>query len=162
MGIPAFDGDVWHLPEGVHVASLPEIQQRLVSGAPFETERQRIFAALELWTDLVRAMLPDARFWVDGGFVTRKPWAAPSDVDVTVLVTPAALNALSLAEQNQMSQLLTKRGVGKAMGGLVDAYLIVRGDVSQTVYWRDLWSTALDEDRRPLPGVKKGYLEVRP
>ncbi len=162
MGIPAFDGDAWYLPEGVHVASLDDVEQRLVLGAPFEVERRQVLAAFRLWIELVCAMLPNARFWVDGGFVTRKTWAAPSDVDVTMLVTPDALNALSVEEQNRLNRLLTSPTGDKPMGGLVDAYLVTRGDVDMTLYWRDLWSKALDEGRQELTGVRKGYLEVRP
>ncbi|SKC47501.1 DUF6932 family protein [Plantibacter cousiniae (nom. nud.)] len=160
MVIPAFDEGAWYLPEGIHVADLAEVEARFVDAAPFAAERAHVFAAFRVWGDLVRTLVPEARMWVDGGFVTHKPWAAPSDVDVTFLVTPAALNALSPAEQAQVEKLLTGDGY-KPMSGLVDAYLITRGDVDRTVYWRDWWATVVDERHEPVQGVKKGFLEVR-
>jgi hypothetical protein len=162
MVIPAFDEGAWYLPEGIHATELDEIEQRFVVDAPFPAERARVFAAFRLWMDLIVDMLPDARFWIDGGFVTHKSWAAPSDVDVTFLATPAALNALSPEQGARLQDLLSEKGKAHPMSGLVDAYLITRGDVAWTLYWRDLWSELLDEERNPVPGTKKGFLEVRP
>lgn len=78
------------LPLGVHEATLDEVHKVFVDGAPFEPDRRRIFAALEIYAGMLWTELPSAVLWVNGGFVTHKQWAPPADVDVAVLVPPPA------------------------------------------------------------------------
>lgn len=162
--IPAFEGGAWYLPEGLHAATLDEIEECFVVAAPFTDRRRVVFDAFRLWHGIVTSVLPDARFWVDGGFVTHKPWAAPSDVDVTVMLRPDDLNNLTDDEQQRLAPMFTAPGPPRyqPMSGLVDAFVCRRGDVDNTLYWREHWSTVLDENRVTVTGTHKGFLEVKP
>ena len=162
--IPPFEGEGWYLPAGLHSATLDEIEVRFVQEAPFERRRRDIYAAFRLWHGMVSTILPGARFWVDGGFVTHKSWAAPSDVDVTVLVKPDDLDGLSEEHQQRLESLLTKPGPSRVqpMSGMVDSFICARGDVDRTLYWREHWSSVVGEERALIPGAEKGFLEVKP
>ncbi|KAA9151506.1 hypothetical protein F6B41_18020 [Microbacterium lushaniae] len=162
--IPAFEDDAWYLPPGQHAATLDEIEERFVDAAPFTDERRIIFDAFRLWHGIITTVVPSARFWVDGGFVTHKPWAAPSDVDVTVMLRPDDLNNLTPQEQQRLDPMFTKHGPPRQqpMSGLVDAFVCLRGDVDKTLYWREHWSTVLDESRVKIEGTRKGFVEVKP
>lgn len=162
--IPAFENETWYLPQGIHDATLDEIEARFVNDAPFADRRRLVFDAFRLWHEIVTAIVPSARFWLDGGFITHKNWAAPSDVDVTVMLKADDLNNLTDEEQQRFLPLFTKAGPSpqRPMSGLVDAYICLRGDVDKTLYWREHWSTVLDENRVILSGTRKGLVEVRP
>ncbi len=161
--IPAFEDGAWYLPQGLHAATLDEIEERFVVDAPFSDRRHIVFDAFRLWHGIITGILPGARFWVDGGFVTHKAWAAPSDVDVTVMLRPDDLNKLTAHEQSRLDPMFTKNGPPRQrpMSGLVDAFVCVRGDVDKTLYWREHWSTVLDEKRARVIGAQKGFVEVR-
>jgi hypothetical protein len=114
---------------------------------------------------LVEKLIPDARFWIDGGFVTHKPWAAPSDVDVMILCQQAVLDSLSLQDEIQLSSLMTIAASGSSprwqpMGGLVDAFLTVRGPAGNAPYWFNLWGQVRGEDGSRVITLTKGFLEV--
>jgi hypothetical protein len=162
--IPAFEDETWYLPQGIHEGSLQEIEERFVDDAPFADRRRLVFEAFRLWHEIVTEIVPSARFWVDGGFVTHKPWAAPSDVDVTVMLKPDDLNNLTDEEQQRLAPMITKSGSPpqRPMSGLVDAYICLRGDVDKTLYWREHWSTVFDENRVILTDTHKGFVEVKP
>jgi hypothetical protein len=153
-----------HLPKGIHVATLEEIEERFVRDAPFPERRKIVFNAFRLWHEVVSGMLPGAKYWVNGGFVTHKSWAAPNDVDVVVLVKTEDLKALSLDQERAIELLMTKPGTPRVqpMSGMVDAFICVRGNVERTLHWREFWSTLADENKKPIEGVQKGFLEVRP
>jgi len=161
--IPDFADGTWYLPHGIHTAQLDEVEGRFVTTAPFPSERRDVFDAFLLWHRIVSGILPTARFWLDGGFVTHKPWAAPSDVDVTVMARPDELNNLSVAEQTELERQFTVIGPPRVqpMSGKVDAFLCVRGDVDRTLYWREHWATVLDENRAKVADASKGFVEVR-
>lgn len=163
--IPAFEEGAWCLPDGIHATTLDEIEERFVVAAPFSDQRRIVFDAFKVWYAIVSPHLTGARFWIDGGFVTHKPWAAPSDVDVTVMAKTSDVNALPVEVQDRIFGLLTERtatGKVQPMSGMVDAFLFARGDVDTTVGWINDWKTVLDENRDPIPNMVKGFLEVRP
>lgn len=162
--IPAFEDDGWYLPPGLHAATLDEIEERFVDNAPFADRRGHVFHAFRLWHEVLTSILPNARFWMDGGFVTHKSWSAPSDVDVTVMVKPEDLRGLSDEQEKRLQSLFTSPGPPRQqpMSGLVDAFLCLRGDVPKTLYWREHWSTVMDADRNAVPDAVKGFLEVKP
>jgi len=161
--IPGFEDGAWYLPPGLHAATLDEIEERFVLAAPFTDRRRLIYDAFRLWHEIVSGIVPDARLWVDGGFVTHKHWAPPSDVDVTVMLRPDDLNNLTHEDQQRLDLMFTKPGPPRQqpMSGLVDAFVCLRGDVDRTLYWREHWSTVLDENRARITGTQKGFVEVR-
>lgn len=165
MVIPVVSGPEALLPAGRHRTDLDEIEAYFVTGAPhFAAERTLVFAAFRTWVALMEQLLPNSRYWIDGGFVTHKAWAAPSDVDVTIMCQASALDALSADERTRLGGLLTvPAGPGRArfqpMGGLVDAFLVIRS-TQDAPYWHTLWSQVKGEDGSGIPTVSKGYLEV--
>jgi hypothetical protein len=164
MTIPATAGPYGLLPTGRHACSIDEVEQHFVVDAPFPDERRRIFDAFLVWAGGVGALLPGARCWIDGGFVTHKTWAAPQDVDVVVFATADAVNALRESDQQLLMSMMTQHGSGTArvqpMAGLVDGFLGLRNDPDRTLYWRNLWSNVKDSDGSKVDAVQKGFLEV--
>ncbi|TFC83716.1 hypothetical protein E3T23_01785 [Cryobacterium cheniae] len=166
MTIPAVSGDYALLPPGRHSATLAEMETYFVSQAPFSSERELLFQAFKTWLSIVDQLLPSSRYWVDGGFVTHKPWSAPSDVDVMILCKQEAVDALKQEEQTRLEQLFTSAAAGmprfQPMGGLVDAFLCYRGTNGKADYWMKQWSRVKDSDGNEVLGVEKGFLEVLP
>lgn len=148
------------LPVGRHPAGLKDVRIRFVDQAPFREKRERIFAALELYAENVWSLLPTAKLWLDGGFVTHKSWE-PKDVDVVILARPSEAGLL---EEDQLLPFLTLPGPGgtkiQPMGGLVDGFLVLRGNANEIPYWQDFWATVVDQDKNVVEGARKGYVEV--
>lgn len=166
MTIPSVVGSEAVLPPGRHQATLDEIEAYFVIDAPFPEERALIFNAFRTWKALVEQIIQVNRYWVDGGFVTHKPWAAPSDVDVMLLCQESDLNALGKEERERLRLLRTITNGGKRaqpMGGKVDAFVIPRsGPDANAGYWHEQWSKVRGADGASLDSEVKGYLEVIP
>lgn len=160
--LPAMDGIF--LPIGRHPATLKEIQQRFVVEAPHSQHRSAIFHALMAWAVQVWNLLPTARLWVDGGFITHKE-EPPKDVDVALLVRRSELAALGDSEWAILDGLLTDGSSGvrvQPMGGLVDGFMIERGEPAAVAYWDHAWSGVYDEDGARIEDIAKGYVVVKP
>lgn len=165
MSIPAVRGEHAVLPPGRHSATMDEMRAVFVEAAPFSEERAVIFGALESWLSIMATLIPNSRYWVNGGFVTHKAWAPPKDVDVVVLCAPTALNALDEQQQITFDSLLTEDEGGRRiqpMGGLVDGFYTIRGtdgDGSPS-YWNTMWSRVKGPDGEPVLDLSKGFVEV--
>ncbi|WP_290473566.1 hypothetical protein [Leifsonia sp. 71-9] len=134
-----------------------------VTNAPFATQRQLIFDAFSVWLRQMAVLLPNHRYWVDGGFVTHKVSAAPKDIDVVVLARQIELNDLSPNSQDSLSHLMTSNGAGRRlqpMNGLVDAFIAIREEPDSAPYWHQTWSSVRADDGGTRHNVSKGYLEV--
>ena len=164
MPIPAMSGPCGLLPEGRHPCTMSEVEQLFVTRAPFTSERKLIFDALSVWLRAVGALFPGSKCWINGGFATHKPWAAPADADVVVFVTDAQIDALTEQQQAQLDSLLTQHPPGGAriqpMGGLVDGFLSVRNEPGNTIYWLQQWARVRGADGGEVHDVHKGFLEV--
>ncbi|WP_156753061.1 hypothetical protein [Mycobacterium sp. 1245801.1] len=159
MPIPAIGGQYATLPSGRHQATLDEIYETFVVNAPFRPRRELIFRALTLYIDLVSAQFSACRYWINGGFVTHKPWAEPEDADVVVVVPPGEH---SKVRQPELLPLLTLASGGAKvhpMGGLIDGF-IAMDHPAALLTWELTWSSVRDEQHNVVPGVSKGYLEV--
>ena len=165
MAIPAVEGEEALLPQGRHRTDLDEIEAYFVAAAPFSEERAIVFAAFRTWFTLIGQLIPSARFWIDGGFVTHKPWAAPSDVDVMILCQAEVVDSLTTTEQDRLDQLLTipaspGRPRFQPMGGLVDAFIAYRSSPDDAPYWNAQWSRVKGADGSEVLALSKGFLEV--
>lgn len=169
MALPELDG--WLLPPGRHRATLDEVHARFVAAAPYRAEREVLYAALRAYAARVRALFWTGSLWVDGGFVTHKPWAPPEDVDVTIVVRRAMTRALTPEQRVRLYGLLTLHGLYarspavavsrlRAMGDLVDAAICVRDDRARLAEMHETWSRVRGDNGAELPGAVKGYVEV--
>ncbi len=153
--------DGWLLPAGRHPATLAQIEERFVREAPFPDDRRPLFDALQLYADRVWKVAGDAPLWVNGGFVTHKPWAAPEDIDVVFVLTARQARDTPMFVLGPLcSAKLPSGGKSKAMGGLIDGFCI-DGRAALERYWDGLWSSVTDEHKVKIEGLVKGYLEVR-
>lgn len=128
-----------------------------------------IFRALRLYTDLVWERIPEARFWINGGFATHKSWAAPDDADIVAIVP---LRKYKLCLEDKMLPLSTLQHVTArapnintaklhSFGGLLDTFFIPDMP-AQLRTWDDTWSKVKGSDNKIIQGKRKGYLEVTP
>jgi len=92
--LPATDPATGQLPPGRHPATWSELERTFVTSAPHPVERAKTYRALVAWASACRELLPSAKFWIDGGFVTHKA-TAPFDVDVVAVVPLAELKHVS-------------------------------------------------------------------
>lgn len=150
------------LPAGRHQATFDDLRQRFVEEAPNRARRELIFRALLVYADIVRSLLPEARLWINGGFVTHKP-EAPKDIDVVIVSEAPATVTIE-----QVAPLLTLQAVAserpkleverlQPVGGLIDAFFANATVRDLLDYWDGHWSKvngAPDTER-------KGYVEVR-
>lgn len=151
------------LNPGRQRTTLADIEDFFVKQAPFTERRQVIFRAFLSWIDVLRSLCPNVILWIDGGFVTYKD-VPPKDIDVAAILAKSDLNSMDQDQQNTFMTLMTSDGADGArvqpMGGLVDGFFSIRGDVDQTVVWHNTWS-AVYVDGAEVVGELKGYLEVR-
>ena len=167
MPIPATSGQYATLPVGRHPATLNEVYESFVEQAPFRPRRELIFRALTLYIDLVSAEFSTCRYWIDGGFVTHKPWEQPEDADIVVVVPPGEHGKVMTPEflpfwtllQTQPAQPSVYADKVHPMGGLIDAFILPDQPLVLRP-WDILWSRVRDEHHNEVPGAHKGYLEV--
>lgn len=155
------------LPAGAHAATLADVEE-FVTKAPHRAVRELIFSALQIHLQLLQAVVPHGRLWLDGGFVTHKP-EAPKDADLTIVLTTAAVAALTPADHDQLGQLITLQNVAsnvfngpriQPMGGLIDSFLVVESNVAGMAFWSAFWSAVKDAAGNTVGGATKGFLEV--
>jgi hypothetical protein len=171
--LPAVNVVTGLLPESdePYSVTLEEIHATFVAGAPhFRDERQLVFDALCLYARLIWAIVPRASLRVDGGFITHKAWAPPADVDIAVVMNGVTQDQLDRALEAPLFTLLSVSGevVGSrvslakshVMGGLVDAFPILPNLPVADEFFRELWSSVTDADKKVVAGLKKGYVEV--
>lgn len=162
MALPAMTAERL-LPLGRHRATLPELHLRFVVEAPQRARRQLIFDALAVYAELTWALLPGARLWVDGGFVTHKQ-EPPNDVDVAIVLDPTVALPVETTEEVVLP-LLTMQGVTyvkpapggyverlQPFGGLIDGFLAL--DELDRQFWAGWWSRHEGSEDR------KGFVEV--
>ncbi|MFF1453071.1 DUF6932 family protein [Streptomyces sp. NPDC058274] len=158
------------LPAGRHPATLDEMHDLFVAGAPHREARQFIFEAFKIHYSLVRQLFSRGTLWVDGGFCTHKP-EAPKDIDMVIIVDPSEVQAFNSEKEERLLQLLTLQGVQVAqpgattprvqpMGGLIDCFFALSTDVDALKMWDLTWSGVKGTDGKIVPGLTKGYLEV--
>lgn len=160
-----FVAGTWYLVPGIHRVSLEEMRSVFVESAPYSEEREEVFDAFRLWRAKLLRLTPTAQLWVNGGFVTHKPWAPPKDVDVVARVVGRELDALEPEAQNEFEGLMTIPASDvhpriQPIAGLVDGFYSRRSEPDKTIVWRDTWATVLDQNRAVVPGAQKGFLEV--
>lgn len=156
------------LPVGVHAATLADVETAFVKGAPFEPERQLIFDALKVYASQVWQRFPDAKLWIDGGFITLKAWAAPKDVDIAVVVPdPGDYDPDGTVDDwplwTRMRVSVEGSSVGairmQPMGGLVDGFFVAGNKPGSLRYWQALWQRLRLPDQPDQPDAK-GFVEV--
>lgn len=163
--LPAVDSSTKFglMPEGRHDATLNDVQASFVGAGPYGPERARIWQAFVIWEAMVRALLPTSILWINGGFVTHKTWAAPSDIDVFILARQTEVNTAGAAA---LLPLLTTMdptgGRVQPMSGLVDGHLGLRGDANVINSYHATWRSVTDENKDEVLGLFKGYAEVKP
>lgn len=149
------------LAPGRQRASLAEVYETFVLNAPFRAERQRIWDAFLVYRRDVLELLPSARLWVNGGFVTLKTWAAPHDIDVCIAAPQSELKAAL----DRLRPLLTygeEADRVQPMAGLVDGFVTVSpGQPSSNAsYWHHQWMRVKLPDGTEDSSRLKGYVEV--
>lgn len=143
MPIPNFI-DQYHLPPGVHFATLAEVEERFSRHTP---ERERVWLLfsrlLERLSDLgisPRAML------IDGSFVTGRQ--VPGDVDAAFLYDPQEINVrLANCDDHDRDgiNLFTDPNCSTALRGVFGAHPLVAKSEGELAAWSLLF-------RRGMPG----------
>lgn len=160
MPIPATGGQYAILPPGLHAATLNEVYETFVEQAPFRPRRELIFRALTLYIDLVSPQFTACRYWINGGFVTHKPWAEPEDADVVVVVPPGEHTKVTQPDFMPLLTLGSNAGDKvHPMGGLIDGFVAIDHPAALAP-WNIMWSSVRDEHHNVVTGVNKGFLEV--
>lgn len=150
------------LPVGRHPATLEELRERFVDLAPNSERRNLIFRALLLYIDVIAPYFPDARLWINGGFVTHKP-EAPADVDVVIVSDPApSLTVAEVASVHTLHNVTSTTEPFVAVerlqpfGGLIDGFVASPRIPEVLAFWEDQWSKVKDG----TDTERKGFVEV--
>lgn len=175
--IPAVDRHTGLLPttpdRSPHAATVDEVYQTFVVGAPHRGRRQLIWDAFSIYSQLLWGYFPDAQLWLNGGFVTHKR-DEPHDLDIAFLVPTSELEIVFNREPDSLS-LLTLQGVTveqptlgrlprvQPFGGLIDSFYVPSDIEAALETWKDRWSLAPDPSGQGFRSdLEKGFLEVGP
>ena len=92
--------------------------------------------------------------WIDGSYTTRKPH--PQDVDIALVMSPAALQALAGEERKQLGYYGDQDGRAYVRRRWqVDFYIINAMDRQRVRYWRTLFSNNPDQSNpKGIPFVR--------
>ena len=175
--LPAGVGPDGVLPAGIYQASIGELRAHFGAAAvpAHGDRREMILDALDLYARMIRAHFSNPTIWVNGGFVTRKLWAAPDDADVVTLIDPAQalgnfLDNVKLLVTAVADRLSVTASGGRAipfaagvqmkpMGGLIDAYM--GADLPAIrAYWQRWFSNVRLPDGSISAGDTKGFVEL--
>ncbi|XBH21579.1 hypothetical protein V5R04_15445 [Jonesiaceae bacterium BS-20] len=148
------------LPVAKHRASIEEVRRAFVENAPFREQRDRLWNTFLVYRSLILDVIPNARFWVDGGFVTHKEWAAPKDIDVCVLVVQRDLEGVDASFEDLLTREDSAGRRVQPMGGLIDGFLVIRNNRASLQYWHEHWTNVTDQNGDLDPVRRKGYVEV--
>ena len=154
----AFPDDQEALEPGRHPATIPEIEEALVTAFPSSARRRPLF---ESWRNVVAAIervTPIKDHWLDGSFVTKK--AEPTDIDCVSFFESATFDALGPVDHTLLKALLSAKVTVGLFG--CDSYAVIeypedhpaRGTYEAA---RTYWDGWLGHDRN---GNAKGYVEV--
>ncbi len=147
------------LPPKRHRATEDEIRALFVDAAPFPKERALLWDAFLVYRSIARDLMPSVKFWIDGGFVTHKTWAAPKDIDVVMIADETEF----LGVYTQLEPLLTVPDGPvrfQPMGGKIDGFVALSGHPEDVPYWAWQWSRVRDSDGNTVEDQRKGYVEV--
>lgn len=150
------------LPSGKHGVRLDDLYDRFVTQAPYREERERIWIAFRAWHQQAAGYFPGASVFIDGGFVTWKPWEPPSDIDVTIFARKEQFVALESWRRPELfnDTIDGTTEVRKPQNGLVDAHWAIRGIPQKVDYWTYYFSRVRGKSGEILDGATKGFLEV--
>jgi hypothetical protein len=139
------------LPEGVHLATVGDLQERFVTPFPASATRQKVFANFCRYQTAVTALGVQATQWVDGSFVDQSR-LAPEDVDAVNFCDFSNLNALPTASRSQITPLLDGRESTKTAYDthtfreirFPAAHPLAANSENRRKYWRDWFSRPQD------------------
>lgn len=151
------------LPPGIHPASLEDVATRFVNTTPKYQRRVELWAKYLRFRTLVAGFVTIEHEFLDGSFVTSK--GAPKDIDLSIWVQAAEIDALPEARQAAFEQVWAER----LSHFSCDAYLVPVCDPGhplhdEYVYWKSKtessWPAYKNRAKVVVPGVVKGYVEV--
>lgn len=150
------------LPQGRYVVNLEDVHKRFVVDAPYRESREQLWIAFKAWHQQATAYFPGATVFLDGSFVTWKPWEPPQDVDVTIFARKEQFLALEPWKRPDLFTMPiegTDR-VRKPQNGLVDANWATIGMPERVEYWTEFYSSMRDQNGKIMEQSTKGFLEV--
>lgn len=164
-GLPAFvdvgQGDRL-LPDGVHAATVEEMEEAFVGAFPGSLTRRQVFRRWTSFRELVRGVVSVEHEYIDGSFVTDRP--NPADVDLSLWIDAEELNGLPLSKERYFERLLSQGKAYKCHPFVVPMCSHGHADYGQFVYmkgWTErYWRSYKKANGTVVPGVAKGYVEV--
>ncbi|HVY72017.1 MAG TPA: hypothetical protein VHH73_18940 [Verrucomicrobiae bacterium] len=152
------------LPDGVHPATLDDLECRCVAPFPNSETRSKIFENFRNYQTTIAALGIHATQWINGSFVDQSR-LDPDDVDAVNFCDYAALNSLQPAIQIRITPLLDGRATTKEVYD-THSFLEVRFPAGhpfeasferQRRYWRDWFSRPQDySGPKKLPAPWRG------
>lgn len=167
MSLPVVDGaGCLDYRDEPYPATLMELHERFVEGAPHRRDRERIFSAIRIQSELLAELAGPSKIWVGGDLLRhgseRPGWATVvyhcRDLDHmgAILENGQILHLLSIERGFTSWPLTTGFAALRAVGGLVDAYLTIPED---RPYYRTICSQGSSDGLRDL-NRRQGYVEV--
>jgi hypothetical protein len=128
------------LKQGAQRLTVEELQAVALDQFPSSTQRKKLFEGFSRWIRSLLDIVPSCTVFVNGGFLTRKPY--PKDVDIVAFIDGSTIEALSQPEIDQLEELFN-RDVTLATF-LVDSYVEPAGIPERDKYWREQFGLRYD------------------
>ena len=96
------------LAPGRHNLSLARLEAMCVTAFPGNQRRAYLFRLLEEFVAAYGMAGIRCQFWIDGSFLTEKPY--PLDLDVTVIIEADVVSSLTVAQNDLVDRTNAERG----------------------------------------------------
>ena len=140
-------------PPGLHQMAIETLEETFVA-PEFDTPlRRRLTTQLRLFVGVLANLGVHGDIWIDGSYVTKKP--NPRDVDVVLLVSPAALRVPTMEDMATLKHYMTREGRNEVRSKWqVDFYVADANSSAEHDYWLDQLSRNPDRsNRKGIPFV---------
>lgn len=139
---------------GIHKLSMTELEQMAVLAFPSDVKRTTLFYQFSSWTSQLSSLGLTGTLWLDGSFLTKKPY--PNDIDC-VLFEPILSRQLDANQLNRLSKLLDHDEARVSFN--LDFYLEPKMQASDLFHRQAYWSGVFgfQHDRTKA----KGFVEIK-
>ena len=138
---------------GLHPIAIEALEETFLPPELDTPLRRRLTTQLRLFVGRLAGLGVHGDIWINGSYATKKP--DPRDVDLLLLVSPAALRVPTPEDMTTLKRYMTRDGRSEIRSKWqVDFYVADTNSAAERDYWQDWLSRNPDQsNRKGIPFV---------